>query len=135
MKKRSLLSVIVATACLCSCNAKREDLITLELRYLSDAIPTDCSGIREIAQREFKHRWIAYLVKPAETVVVQSSAELSKTGPAKLAPIGSYEILSNELTFTNQLASVFISCKKREGYVLAKGGYLNQRHWYGPFKF
>jgi hypothetical protein len=135
MKKRSLLSLIVAAACLCSCTAEQEDLITLELRYLSDAMPTDCSRIREIAESEFRQRWIAYLVKPAETVVVQSSTELSKTGPAKLAPVGSYEILNNELTFTNQFASVFISCNKREGYVLATGGYANQRHWYGPFKF
>lgn len=98
-------------------------------------MPRDCLAGREIAEREFKRRWIAYLVKPAETAVVQSNAELSKTGPATLAPIDSYEILSNELTFTNQLASVFINCKKREGYVLARGGYVNQRHWYGPFKF
>lgn len=135
MKKRFQLSHIVVVACLCSCTIEQEDPVTLELRYLSDAMPANCLGLRETAEREFKQKWIAYLVKPAETVVVQSSTEQSKTGPAKLAPVGSYEILSNELTFTNQSASVFINCERREGYVLAQGGYVNQRNWYGPFKF
>lgn len=135
MDRRSFFCLIVIAACLSSCTAEQEDFITLELRYLSDAMPEDCLGIREIAEREFKQKWVADLIKPAETAVVQSRAELSKVGPATLAPVGSYEIARNVLTFTNQSASVFINCKKREGYVLAKGGYVNQRNWYGPFKF
>jgi len=132
---QSRLGLVFAALFLCSCAVQEENSIALELRYQSDVMPQSCSEQRGTAEKMFRQKWVAYLIEPAKTTVVQSDAERAKTGSAKLAPVGSHQIVLNEWTLTNRMASLFINCEKREGYVLARGGYTDQRNWYGPFKF
>lgn len=129
-----LASAFLAVS-LCACAFKEENTILLELRYQSDRMPQACSEQAAIAEQNFRRKWSAYLFDPATTTVVQSDAERTKSGPARLAPVGSYPILSGEWTLTNQMVSVFINCEKREGYVRAQGGVTDQKNWYGPFRY
>lgn len=135
MRIFSPLASAILAASLCACSFNETKPIALELRYASDVMPMTCVAQKEIAEKNFREKWSAHLFDPAETTVVKSDAERSKTGTAKLAPVGSYPIVLGEWTLTNQMASVFINCEKREAYVQARGGFSDQKNWYGPFRF
>lgn len=135
MRTRFLLVSITLALSLCACTSTDEKTIVLELRYTSDAMPEACFEQRAIAEQNFRQKWTAFLFAPASTRVVQSDAERTKTGAATLAPVGSFRVIRNESTLTNQIASVFIHCAKREAYVQARSSYDTQGHWYGPFKY
>ncbi|MGH8854071.1 MAG: hypothetical protein ACREWI_07300, partial [Telluria sp.] len=101
--------------------------------------PKACAEQLEVAEKAFRNQWLAYLIEPVETTVAKPDLEKNmgkaKGGSAYLAPVGSYRIVAGEWTLTNRMASAFIHCEKREGYVRARGGVADREAWYGPFKF
>ena len=120
---------------LSSCSNTRAEKISLERRYLSEKIPTTCSQQRLLAEKAFREKWVAYLLEPAETTLVKPSTQMMKAGETYLAPVQSYRIAHDEWTLTNRMVSAYINCERREGYVHARGGTVDQEIWYGPFKF
>lgn len=115
--------------------AVKENVIALELRYRSDLMLATCSEQAAAAEKNFRQKWVAHLFEPSTTTVVQSDAQRTRTGPATLAPVGSYQVVFDEWTLTNRLVSVFVNCEKREGYVRARGGVIDQQSWFGPYRF
>lgn len=128
-------AVAILSLVLCSCTTTNVEKIDLELRYASERIPVACSEKRLLAEKAFREKWIAHLLIPAETTGVKSYAKKRGNSQGYLAPVGSYRIVLNAWTFTNQMVSAFINCEKSEGYVQARGGFSDQESWYGPYKF
>lgn len=133
--RTAVLTVVVLPILLCSCSSTTVNKIALERRHLSEEIPPACSQQRLLAEKAFRNKWIAHLLKPAETVLVQPSTKAPENVGTYLAPVQSYRIVHDEWTLTNRMVSAFINCEKSEGYVQARGGVIDQEDWFGPFKF
>lgn len=133
--RTAVLTVVVLPILLCSCSSTTVNKIALERRRLSEEIPPACSQQRLLAEEAFRSKWIAHLLEPAETVLVQPSTQATENVGTYLAPVQSYRIAHDEWTLTNRMVSAFVNCEKNEGYVQARGGVIDQEDWFGPFKF
>lgn len=132
---RNLIVPVAILSLLSACALQETNTISLELRDPFEQVPETCTEQQKLAERAFREKWVAYLLEPAKTSIVRENDETSKSGSALLAPVGSHRIVLSEWTLTNRLASAFINCQKREGYIQARGGLADREDWYGPFKF
>lgn len=133
MRLSQIGTVAVIPILLCSCSTTKVEKIALERRKLSDQLPAECAQNRLLAEKAFREKWGSYLIEPAETELVESTTPTEEKVETYLAPMHSYRIAHDEWTLTNRLVSAFVNCEKSEGYVRARGGFIDQDEWYGPF--
>jgi len=134
--KRLTLSAVIGLTFSCSAFAyDPQQSLKLEYRFSDSSVPLECESNAAIAQKDFEEKWAVKLNEPVKTEVVESSEDPEGKDRKYLAPVGSNVVFLTKRQISGKLASLFINCRSREAYVLARGGIVDTSSWYGPFQF
>lgn len=135
--KNSIYGIILIalTGYSCAYNASKPDPIELTYRFSKSVIPPSCESLAVEAENKFNAKWVAHLLSPAETILIEPTEHPTEKDRRYLAPVGTEVVFYSQPQLSGQFASLFLDCKRRQAYVLARGGIRDVSTWHGPFKF